>query len=458
MAITNVKKAAEHILSESDSSDIYSFIDALAYNNSLLIFLTDTAGSTIYSTDEHSALYNKNTFHHSSDNLKNNPYYNDGELMNWQIGALRNLPYGYDSFLKKLSESKSGTVSYKTENGSSYIYGALLPESWSVSNNVGSGEAVLYISSALEAVGGTVGILRMQLIWTTIISLVIGIIIAYFASRRFSAPVASISAQAKGLADGNFSCEFQKGFCSELDELADTLSHAAEELKKTDEFRREFLANISHDLRTPLTMIKGYAEAVRDFSWEDEKEREEDLGVIIREADRLTGLVNDILEYSALRSGNGIIKCENTEISALTQKVISNFSRLCKNNGCIIQSAIEPEQTVYGNKEQMERVLYNLIDNAITHSGENKKIEVVLKHINNHVRIEVHDFGKGISKEELPYIWDRYFTLKQQKRNEKGSGLGLAISKEILLAHKADFGVESEMGQGSIFWFELKSV
>ena len=455
MAVKNVEKAANSISVELNNDNIYDFIDNLAYNNSLLIFLTNESGKAIYNTDSYTNLYKEHKPHYSENN-SDNPYYNSSEVKSWQIGAMRNLPNDYASFLQKLSDN-GNSVGYKTENGSAYIYGMLLSEEWSASNNIGSGKTILYISSALEAVGGTVGILRIQLIWTTIISLIVGIIIAYFASRRFSVPVASISAQAKRMANGDFECDFQKGFCSELDELSDTPSYTAEELKKSDEFRREFLANISHDLRTPLTMIKGYAEAVKEFSWEDKKEREADLGVIIRETDRLTELVNDILEYSALRSDNTKIEFENFNISALTQKVISSFSLVCKNRGYVIQSDIEPEQMAFGNKNQLERVLYNLIDNAITHSGIDKKIEVVLKHINNSVRIEVRDFGKGIKKEELPYIWDRYFTLKQQKRNEKGSGLGLAISKEILLAHKSDFGVECEVGQGSTFWFELQS-
>ena len=111
------------------------------------------------------------------------------------------------------------------------------------------------------------------------------------------------------MAGGDFKRGFEKGFCSELDELSDTLDQTAFDLAQAENFRQELLANVSHDLRTPLTMIKGYAEMVRDISWEDEEKREADLAIIIREVDRLTGLVNEILEYSALQAGEQPLRC-----------------------------------------------------------------------------------------------------------------------------------------------------
>ncbi|MGN1318449.1 MAG: ATP-binding protein [Lachnospirales bacterium] len=457
MAVKNVEKAANKILNEEENTNIFDYIDTLAYNNSLLIFLTDENGKVIYNTDEHFNLYKEHS-KNSSNNQSNNAYFKEGRLKNWQIGASRNLPRDFSSFLDKLSESEDKTIGYKTENGSSYIYGMFLSENWAKSNNVGENTVVLYISSSLEAIGGTVGIIRMQLIWTTIISLIISMIIAFFASHRFSKPVEILSNESKKMAKGDFDCEFKKGFCKELDALADTLNYTAEELRKTDEFRLDFLANISHDLRTPLTMIKGYAESIYDFSWENKKECEEDLAVIIKETDRLTALVNDILEYSSLHFEKNHTEYEKFNISNLTESIITQFSKLCNNKECEIKSYIDENVFVYGNKKQIERVLYNLIDNALTHSGNIKKIDITLNKTNDEAVIKIRDYGKGIPKEELAHIWDKYFTMKQQKRNALGSGLGLAISKEILLSHKAIFGVESEEGKGCEFWFKLKNM
>lgn len=226
-------------------------------------------------------------------------------------------------------------------------------------------------------------------------------------------------------------------------------------LSKAEQARKDFLANISHDLRTPLTMIRGYAEMVRDISWEDEAQRENDLAIIIRETNRLTELVNDILELTALQSQTQAAQYGEVDLSGAAQDVIRQFTPLCEQRGCVIKLELEPGQFVRGEPVQLSRVLYNLIDNAISHAGESQIVHVSLKRAGQTVRVEVQDHGEGIPPEEIPCVWERYFTSKQRKSKREHSGLGLAISKEILLAHGAKFGVNSAIGQGSCFWFEM---
>lgn len=302
MAIQNVERVAAQIAEQRDSDNLADTIDNFAYNESLLIFLTDWQGNVFYSADEHSSIYETNRTWHTSDNSGDNPYRDPDEQLSWQTGAFRNLPQGYVDLLQQLFSSEDGEIGYTLENNTAYVYGTVLPASGTTSGLLGGNEAVLYISMPLGAVGATVSILRVQLVWVTIASLVIGFVIAFFILRRFARPVSAISTQAKRMAGGDFDGGFEKGFCLELDELAETLDHTAADLARAENSRRELLANVSHDLRTPLTMIKGYAEIVREISWEDEEKRDMDLSIIIREADRLTGLVNDILEYSALQS------------------------------------------------------------------------------------------------------------------------------------------------------------
>lgn len=455
MAIQNVQKVAAQIAEQRDSEDLESAIDNFALNDSLLIFLTDWQGNVIYSADQNSFVYQENRTWHTSENGNDNPYRNPDEMLNWQVGAFHNLPQGYDEFLQQLLASDDDHVGYTLENDTAYIYGMKLSASGAAAGLLGGKEAVLYISMPLGAVGAAVAILRLQLVWVTLVSLVIGFVIAYFLSRRFARPVSSISAQAKRMANGNFDGDFEKGFCLELDELSDTLGQTADALAQAENYRRELLANVSHDLRTPLTMIRGYAESVRDITWEDHEKRETDLTIIIREADRLTGLVNDILDYSALQAADQSVEWENVDISSAAQNVMKQFEPLCMRDSYTIEAFIEPERWVRGNKKQLVRVLYNLIDNAIQHAGSSRKIQIVVKDLGKSIRIEVRDYGKGIRQDELPYVWDRYFTSKQRQRSGGGSGLGLAIAKEILLAHKAEFGVENESRQGCLFWFAL---
>ncbi len=438
MMIKKIKNDIYDIIEAQDDKNLIDIIDNIAYRNSLLIFMTDWNGNVIYTTDEHS--YKK----YRRDKEENqNPYRAGSGQLNWQKGAFRNLPEEYNEFLQKLSESDDKIIEYKTENGNSYVYGTVIDSK------------VLYISKALGSVDSTVDILRSQLVWVTAALFVLSFIISYFISYRFAKPIKNISRQIQNIGKENCKTDFVKGFCKELDELSNILNQTSYDLIKVENYRREFFANISHDLRTPLTMIKGYAEMIRDFSWEEKETRDSDLDIIIRESDRLTGLVNEILEYSSLQSGTKKYNMQKVNISEITENVLNQFTVLCKKNNISIEKEIENELYAVCDEQSISRVIYNLIDNAISYAGESKKVYVSVNIKKDKVRFEVCDFGKGIDENYLPYIWDRYFTVKQQKRNKIGSGLGLAISKEILLAHNAEYGAKSSDEEGTLFWFEL---
>ena len=165
MIINNTKKVAETIINEQSSSNLEDIIDDLAYNNSLLIYLVDTNGNIIYSSDQYSDYYENKEYGKSTSN--ENPYFNNNETMNWQIGAYRNLPSDYDEFKKLLDNSDNNIVEYQKEK--SYVYGTLLEKQ----------DAILYIRTSIEAVGNTINILKVQLFWITIISIIIAFIISY---------------------------------------------------------------------------------------------------------------------------------------------------------------------------------------------------------------------------------------------------------------------------------------
>ena len=263
-----------------------------------------------------------------------------------------------------------------------------------------------------------------------------------------------LSVQAKMLAADHYEPLFEKGFCRELDGLSDSLNETAEKLTEAKKYQKELLANVSHDLRTPLTMIKGYAEMVRDVSWEDEAQRAADTGVIIREADRLTALVNEILEYSSLQETESKKEFTEVDFSLLVNRVCDRFEPLLKKDGCELLRDIDEGCVVLGNSALLERAVYNLIDNASRHTGSSKKIDVSVRSEAN-VLFEVKDYGEGIDEAELPHIWEKYYTSRQ--RGQKGvSGLGLAIVKQIAEIHGAEYGVESRKQDGSRFWIALQ--
>lgn len=455
MAIKMVKRAAREIIAGQGRGDWESLIDKLANQNSLLIFVTDRQGNIVYSADEYSTVYRENRTWHVGEEENSNPYRDADQPLSWQLGAASShrLPQNYSAFLELLAAGSENQIDYLAENRV-YIYGTKLPAADPDSTLSANQELVLYLSMTLGAVGATARILRIQLIWVTLVSLILGFAIAFFLSRRFSRPISALSKQARRMADGAFDSHQETGFCSELDELAQTLSQTSEALKKAEDYRRRLLANVSHDLRTPLTMIKGYAEIIRDISWEDPEKRADDLTVIIRETDRLTALVNDILEYSAMLNDKTPVEFAVINISTAVQDLVKQFETVRDNYK--IERMIAPEQYVYGDQKQLMRVLYNLTDNALRHTGSSRTVQIAVKDLNTQVRVEIRDFGKGILPNELSSIWERYFTSQESRNNHQGAGLGLAIVKEILIAHQARFGVDSVPEQGSVFWFELK--
>ena len=194
---------------------------------------------------------------------------------------------------------------------------------------------------------------------------------------------------------------------------------------------------------------------VRDISWEDEVQRNEDTGVIIKEADRMTALVNEILEYSQLKQTNAEISLTDVDFSALTERVTDRFEPIFRAEGGLIERDITPECIVQGNESLLERAVFNLIDNAVRHSGDNdKRVSISLRNKGGHPCLTVRDYGKGIDPAELPHIWEKYYTSRQ--RNGKGvSGLGLAIVKQTAQLHHAEVSAESIPGEGSTFTFEL---
>ena len=440
MAIRNVERAVNEITAHASDSNFYDVIDEIAVSNSLLVFVTDADGNVLYSADEYQRLYGE-TKH--ADDGSDNPYHS-GDVMNWEKGALRNLPYSYQTLEKKLDETESDKIGFVTDDEGAYVTGVRL----------GNGRT-LSVSLPFGTVGGTVGILRMQLVWVSVLSLALGFCLAWIISKRFGKPIKQISHSAKQIAEGNFRPEFPNGFCAEIDELSDTLVETAQSLEKAKNAQREFLANVSHDLRTPLTMIKGYAEMVKEISWRDEEKREKDLDIIMRESDRLTAMVNDILEFSAMQADGSVKEYEEIDLSLAVRDVIKQFAPFCEQNGYAIETEIADGVTARADEAQIKRVIYNFIDNAVNHTDNSKKIKASLTMTNGSARFAVTDYGKGIADDDVPFIWDRYYTSRNRKNKTVVSGLGLPIAKEILTAHKAIFGVDNR--QTCTFWFELRN-
>ncbi len=311
------------------------------------------------------------------------------------------------------------------------------------------GETLLIVlNTIVTPVTSTVETLKVQLIWISAFMIVLSAVLAVVLSVKISKPIVSINEQAKFL--GKNELNFTQKGSRETNELSETLNYANEELLKVEDLRRELIANVSHDLRTPLTMIIGYGEVMRDIPGENSPEN---VQIIIDEAERLKNLVNDLLDISKLEAGQ--ISTENKPVN-LTQNIVDILKRYDKLVDYNFDFYHGEDIFVLGDDIKLSQVVYNLVNNAINYTGEDKRVVLNQTIEEATVKIEVVDSGEGIAPDKINFIWDRYYKInKTHKRAQVGTGLGLAIVKNVIDLHGGSCGAVSEIGKGSKFWFKL---
>lgn len=357
-------------------------------------------------------------------------------------------------FIDKLKKENQEKILYTTEDPRlgrpTIVYGAVLQGQ--------NGENLyLYINGLLDPIDSTTFVLKNQLIIVTILSLLLALGLSFIIASKISKPITQVTNAASFLAKGNYNIVFEKGDYTEIDNLVATLNYTTTELSKIEELRRDLIANVSHDLRTPLTLIKSYAEMIRDISGNNSEKRQSHVNVIIDESDRLTRLVNDILDLSKTEANLSQMDHEEFDIVRITKDILRRFLILEEKEGFTFILNCDDEVKVLGDEKKIEQVIYNLISNAVNFTGDDKSVFIDIKKLDGFVKYEVRDTGKGIPKEELNHIWDRYYMVgRNHKRAVIGTGLGLSIVKNILMAHNSDFGVESSINYGTIFWFQLR--
>ncbi len=319
-------------------------------------------------------------------------------------------------------------------------------------------EGYLLINSELAPVSSTASIIKRQLFIITIILIFVAVFISIFLANRISRPIDRITKSAENLAKGNLDTKFDGRGYLEAQKLADTLMYAEKELSRVDTMQRDLIANVSHDLRTPLTMLKAYAEMIRDLSGDNPIKRNEHLEIIINETDRLSAMVNDILDLSKLESGKQKMNPTEFEISSKMHDIIGRFKGISDKMGYHIHFTPDAEKIVFCDVVKIEQVIYNLINNAINYTGDDKQVYVRQINKPDGVLIEIEDTGDGIVEDKIKLIFDKYYRSENHKREVVGTGLGLSIVKAVLKLHGYDYGVRSTIGKGSVFWFKINDV
>ena len=374
----------------------------------------------------------------------------DSELLyssNMQRGCLITDNYSYKTdFLN----SNKNNIMYKLVNpvldNKTLIYAIKLDD-----------DTVAYINVSLEPTDPAISVIREELVFITIIIYLSSFILAYFISKRISTPILKINNMAKKMSKGDFDTPIVVNEnIDEINELSDTLNQTRLELSKINETRRDLLLNVSHDLKTPLTMIQAYAEMARDLNKDDEEKRTENLNVIIDESMRLNELVNNILELSKSEANLDNLKIEEFNLTKEIKVILDRFSYLREKENYNFIFDVEKDYLIKADKTKIDQVIYNLLINAINYTGDDKKVIISIEEYKKYLRVKITDTGKGIKKEELDKIWDKYYTNeKNHKRNKIGTGLGLSIVKNILIKHKFKYGVTSKVNKGTTFYFDI---
>lgn len=425
MKISDVSRAAVSLVNAYGNMDTTEFSDALtevAVDNDLCINVLDKYGRAVCSREV---------------------------LGDCIIHGRENNVYVY---LKLIDDSELGQIYIKRKNPRSnydmLLYGCTL-------GDPSNPDGYLLINSALVPVGSTASIIKRQLMFITCILIIIAFILSLFVSKKIARPIDRITKSAEGLAKGNFMIKFDGSGYLETKKLADTLNYAEKELSRVDRMQRDLMANVSHDLRTPLTMLKAYAEMIRDLSGDNPKKRVEHLDIIINETDRLALLVNDILDLSKLESGKQELTCTQFDIGSKMNEIIGRFKGVSRKMGYHIHFISDTERIVCCDVVKIEQVIYNLINNAINYTGADKQVYVRQINKPDGVVIEVEDTGDGIEEDKIKLIFDKYYRSENHKREVVGTGLGLSIVKAVLKLHQFDYGVRSTLGKGTVFWFKI---
>ncbi|MDD5617704.1 MAG: ATP-binding protein, partial [Candidatus Omnitrophica bacterium] len=232
--------------------------------------------------------------------------------------------------------------------------------------------------------------------------------------------------------------------------------HDITEIRKLESMRRDFVANVSHELRTPLTSIKGFIETLLEGALEDKENSRQFLNIIKEHSERLNSLINDLLELSHIESGEMKLEIEDLKLKEIFDKVLSGFKAKLNKKKIEVENNLSPGLLVRIDKDKIEQVATNLIDNAVKFNQEKGSIKIYSQDFNNEVKIIVEDSGIGIPPKDLPRIFERFYRVdKARSRELGGTGLGLSIVKHIVELHGGSVGVESTEGLGSKFWFTL---
>ena len=316
---------------------------------------------------------------------------------------------------------------------------------------------LIMVSSGITPLNTTISTIKSQYLLIMAIILAMTLVLALIISRYIISPIKQINNESRNLSKGAYDRYSVTTNSKEFDELNKTLEKANEDILKAEKAKKELLGNVSHDLRTPLTMIVGYGEMIRDLP---EENTPENINVIIDEAKRLSTLVDDLVDISKIDAIKLELHKTTIDIRQLLESVMRQYEKYCETQGIDLSLDCKAEGSFEADEGRIRQVLYNFINNSLNYnSKKEQKIIIGSEKLEDGIRIFVYDNGDGIDRQDLNNIWDRYYKVdKEHKRHHIGSGIGLSLAKQLIEAHGMECGVESLKGEYSKFYFDVKQV
>ena len=417
--IAYLKDTAALIDEGIQNDDILSVLEDISFSNEVCVrVITDAVGFTTYQDASSCAL---------------------GKLSSKQLNKIATTTF--DNGGEALFDSNSSNIK------NAYIYSKL--------SKVNDENVLIMLSTSIVPLQSTIDTMYDQFNIIIIVVVIATILLALCLSSLIVKPIKKIEMEATNLPSGKYDHKLIKTDAREIENLNNTLARANEEIIKADVARKELIGNVSHDLRTPLTMIVGYGEMIRDFP---EENNAENINVIINEAKRLSTLVDDLLDLSKVESGKIEFHNKDIKISDLLGSVYDQFEPYCKANNIELVLSVEDSDVVVNvDDNRLKQVLHNFMSNALNYNdAKDTKIIIGEEKVDGAYRIYVYDNGSGVKEEDKDKIWNRYYKVdKEHKRSHIGSGIGLSLCKDILDKMGYKYGVDSVYKEYSKFYFDI---
>ncbi len=341
--------------------------------------------------------------------------------------------------------------------------------------NLEEGDFIL-IRTNVESLQANVGIANTFLAYAGVLVALVASIVLFFATKSFVRPVEELSEIAKRMSHLDFDVKYTGKTKDEIGDLGNSINLLSERLEDTisdlksannqlqtdieqkvqiDEMRKDFLSNVTHELKTPIALIQGYAEGLKDNINEDAESREFYCDVIIDEATKMNKMVKKLLTLNQIEFGNNMVEMERFDVTALIRAVVESSDILIKQNDIRVQFAQTEPVDVWADEYMIEEVITNYLTNAIHHAKKERVIDICVTKCERSVRISVFNTGDPIPEEDIEKIWIKFYKVdKARTREYGGNGIGLSIVKAIMESHNKPFGVANH-SNGVEFWFEL---